>query len=95
MAAVSAVGPVMGSAVGINVAKATFDAAFWNEAGKVHHKQFPNRPQGFAAFSTWLQKHGVAQAHVCMEATGSYSYALACWLHERNYRVSLVKGLAW
>jgi transposase len=78
------------TAVGIDVAKATFDAAFFDGKGKVHHKQFANRSKGFAEFSTWLRKHEIDQAHVCMEATGAYSYALTCWLHERDYTVSLV-----
>lgn len=68
-------------AVGINVAKASFDAAFVDEQGRAHHKQFSNQARGFAHFTQWLKKQGIAHAHICMEATGSYSYAFG--LHPR------------
>ena len=41
-------------AVGIDIAKATFDAARLGAGGKYTHKKFPNTPEGFALFAEWL-----------------------------------------
>ena len=38
-------------AVGIDIAKAHFDAARLDADGKYKHKQFDNTPEGFARFA--------------------------------------------
>jgi transposase len=76
------------SAVGVDIAKAKFDACLWRP--KPLLKTFANTPEGCAAFLAWLAEHDVTQAHVCLEATSTYGDALARYCHERGQRVSLV-----
>ena len=75
--------------LGIDVAKKTFQAAL-----RIDHKKrsrlFNNNEAGFAALTEWLAKQGVDRVHVCLEATGSYSDALARYLHTQQHTVSLV-----
>jgi transposase len=75
------------TAIGIDIAKAKFDAAALLE-GKYKTKVFPNTPAGFEAFLTWWRPF--APAHVCMEATGRYGEALATYLVEQGITVSVV-----
>lgn len=77
------------SQLGIDVAKKTFQVCLHLE-GKRRHKKFDNTPTGFAELAAWLSKQGVTQLHVCLEATGSYSDALARFLHQAGHLVSLV-----
>src|SRR5262245_9223476 len=77
------------SKLGIDVAKKTFRVALHHKE-KVRHKQFTNAPAGFAELSEWLEKQGVVQVHACLEATGSYSDALARFLYQAGHTVSLV-----
>jgi transposase len=76
--------------VGIDVAKATFDATLRKgEQGKMH-ETFENSPKGFVRFHRWLKRAGATQAQVCMEATNIYWEALAEFLHGQGYAVSVV-----
>jgi transposase len=75
--------------IGVDIAKDTFHAARLSE-GRYRHKQFVNRPEGFAAFLAWLQGFGDAAPWVCMEATGTFSIPLAEFLVAQGYRVSVV-----
>ncbi len=75
--------------LGIDVAKKTFNLVLLRGAKK-KHKQFANSEKGFAELSDWLTKQGVSQAWACLEATGSYSEALARFLHGAGHQVSLV-----
>lgn len=77
------------SKLGIDVAKKTFHVALHHQ-GKVRHKQFANTTAGFDELRQWLAKHGPAQVHACLEATGIYSDALARFLHSAGHLVSLV-----
>jgi len=77
--------------IGIDIAKSSFDAAFsLNE--RWHHRCFKNTVVGFKQFERWFSRYAitVSSAHLCMEATGSYSKALALWLFNKQYRVSVV-----
>jgi transposase len=76
-------------AVGIDIAKAHFDAARLGADGKYKHKKFDNTPQGFAAFAAWLAGFGPEAAHLCMEATGAYSLPLADFLVAQGFHVSV------
>jgi transposase len=78
------------TAVGIDIAKAHFDAARLGADGKYKHKKFDNTPEGFARFAGWLADFGAEPAHICMEATGAYSLPLADFLVERGFHVSVV-----
>jgi transposase len=74
--------------LGIDVAKKTFNVVLLR-GEKKKHKQFANSEKGFAALSAWLAKQGAAQVWACLEATGSYSDALAHYLHQAGHQVSL------
>lgn len=82
--------------VGVDVAKASFDAGFV-PAGQhylatnlrdVPVASFQRTPDGVQAFLAWVeihaQRHEEQPVRVCMEATGSYSTELAVWLLERR-----------
>lgn len=77
--------------IGIDVSKQKLDVARLRN-GKLRNKVFENKPQGFTALAQWLADDDVvpAQAHICLEATGPYSEALAVWLHDAGWRVSVV-----
>ncbi len=77
--------------VGIDVSKLKLDVARLRD-GKLRNKVFDNKPSGFCALAAWLADDGVApdQAHLCLEATGPYSEALAVWLSDAGWLVSVV-----
>ena len=75
--------------LGIDISKDSFHVELSvNE--KLRHRKFSNRQEGFAELRAWLTKHKVAQVHACLEATGPYSEALALYLHQQDYIVSVV-----
>lgn len=76
--------------LGIDISKATFNAALLLDNGKLRHKVFANNPTGFQHLSDWLIKHKAQVIHACMEATGTYGEALATYLHQAGHRVSVV-----
>lgn len=80
----------MKSILGIDVAKAKLDVALQLIDGKIRSKVVDNTPQGFAVLSTWLNKYGVTDLHVCMEATGIYWEAVAEFLADAGHTVSIV-----
>lgn len=75
--------------LGIDVSKATLDVALWDGV-KFKTKHFGNTPAGFTALQAWLQTHHAHGCAVGLEATGSYSEAVACALHDAGYRVSVL-----
>jgi transposase len=77
------------ASLGIDVAKAKFDAALLGE-GKLAQRTFSMDPAGFAALESWIGEHGVEQVHACLEATGEYGAALALFLYESGHLVSIV-----
>lgn len=76
--------------VGIDVAKAKVDVALKLPAGKWKTKVVANNRPGFVELRSWLDKHGVQCAHVCMEATGVYWERLAEDLADHGFAVSVV-----
>ena len=76
--------------LGIDVAKSKFDVALLGQDGKVRHRTFPNKPEGFSAVRQWLSRQGVEQVQACLEATGTYGLALATHLHQAGLTVSVV-----
>jgi len=80
----------MNPVLGIDVAKAKLDIALRLPEGKVRSKVVDNTPQGFEALSAWLAKQEVTDLHVCMEATGTYWEAVAEFLADAGYTVSVV-----
>jgi transposase len=83
-------------AVGIDMAKAKFDAVLWqagttgNKRRNVKHKLFENNEAGFKALQQWLATQPKAELHLCMEATNSYGVALAYFMTRQGYQVSVV-----
>ena len=78
------------STVGVDISKATFDAARFGAEGKCKHKKFANAAEGFAAFLAWLIAFGGDKPLVCMEATGAYGIPLAEFLAAQGWPVSVV-----
>lgn len=76
--------------VGIDVAKAKVDVALKVAGGKWKTKVVANNAAGFGELRSWLAKHGVTNAHVCMEATGVYWERLAEDLADHGFAVSVV-----
>jgi transposase len=72
--------------------KKTLDAALIFN-GKTLSKQFKNSVEGFQLLTAWLKSLKIEKAHACLEATGSYSEAVALFLHEQGHRVSIVNPL--
>ena len=75
--------------LGIDIAKKTFDVALLR-GDKFRHKKFPNNAEGFKQLDAWLLKQSVIRIHACLEATGTYSEALAVHLYQAGHTVSLV-----
>lgn len=76
--------------VGIDIAAATFTAA-WLVKGVWHHATFEQRRTDYGRLVHQLRQIAPAeQTLIVMEATGSYWLALAWFLHEANFAVSVI-----
>jgi transposase len=77
--------------LGLDIAKLKFDCALL-VGQRVLKQSFPNNPAGFRQLLDWLAKHAVStpDTHACLEATGTYGDALARWLYQHAFRVSVV-----
>lgn len=75
--------------VGIDVSKRKVDLVLLR-ADKLKHKSLSNDVRGFEALLAWLHKQGVHEAHACMESTNIYGEALAEYLYDHGYTVSIV-----
>lgn len=75
--------------LGIDVSKKKFDVALLNK-GKLKNKKFTNDVQGFEELRQWLTKQDEVTPHVCLEATGIYGEALAEYLYDAGFTVSVV-----
>lgn len=82
------------SVLGIDVSKLKFNVCLIREDGKFRHRIFSNTAAGFSELAAWLVKHKVERAHACLEATGTYSEALATYLFDSGHVVSLVNPAA-
>lgn len=66
--------------LGIDVSKATFDAALPTSSG-FDHAKFPRNLAGVRQCLAWVRRHDHGEPLACvMEATGGYSKQLARWL---------------
>ncbi len=88
--------------VGIDVSKATLDAAFCHKDSpdQFTHQQFANTTAGFKQLLVCgsppglkKQKVDVSQTFFCMEHTGHYTLALCCFLQEKQLAYTLVSPL--
>lgn len=83
---------------GIDVSKSKLDCAWLRdpETGKLKTKALPNNIKGFGQLTDWLIKQAGEQPseiHIVMEATGVYHEALALYLFEQGFRVSVANPL--
>lgn len=74
--------------LGIDVAKKKIDVVLLT-GGKALVGQFDNNNKGFKRLKGWLEKNSAGEIHACLEATGAYSDAVAVFLYEAGYVVSV------
>jgi transposase len=79
--------------LGIDIAKRKVDVALSADNQRFAQATFANECAGHQALQEWLVTQGVQRLHVCLEATGRYGDALAHFLHEQGYGVSVVNPL--
>jgi transposase len=77
--------------LGIDVSKATFNAALETSSGW-RHEVFENSKPGFHKLVRWIEEHG--QVMACLEASGNYWVALAEYLHAHGHQVHVANPLA-
>lgn len=75
--------------LGIDISKDKLDVALYQE-GAYRTATFANERDGYRRLANWLKKQKAKGSHVCIEATGRYGEAVAAYLHERGYPVSVV-----
>ncbi len=78
--------------LGIDVSKRTLDVALIFD-NRTLCKQFKNSLEGFKSLAAWLASLQVIRVHACLEATDTYSEAVALFLHESGHLVSVVNPL--
>jgi transposase len=78
--------------LGIDVSRKTLDAALIFD-NRTISKQFKNSLEGFKSVAAWLESLHITGVHACLEATGTYSEAVALFLHESGHQVSVVNPL--
>jgi len=76
--------------LGIDISKKDFHVVLLKEEPGSKPKKFTNNTEGFESLNKWLKKQGVEELHACMEATSIYGDALAEFLYEAGYQVSVV-----
>jgi transposase len=81
--------------LGIDIAKGKFDVNLrpLETVDRRLEATFSNNPKGFKALHQWLAKHGPplsGSVHACLESTSRYGDALAQFLHQAAYQVSLI-----
>jgi transposase len=77
------------STLGIDISKDKMDVALYQE-GNYRTATFANKRDGYRRLANWLKKQKAKGCHVGIEATGRYGEAVAMYLHERGYPVSIV-----
>jgi len=75
---------------GIDISKKDFYVSLLTESRATKPKKFTNNTQGFESLHNWLKQQSVVELHACMEATSIYGEALAEFLHQAGYQVSIV-----
>lgn len=81
-------------ALGIDISKLKFNVCLIQQSSKLKHKVFPNNSAGFEQLRDWLTRQGIEQVHACLEATGTYSEAVALFLFQSGHIVSVVNPAA-
>lgn len=76
--------------VGIDVAKAHLDVVVWCADGGESYQRVVNSLEGYQDLREWLRQKSATDVPVCLEATGRYGEAVAAYLYEAGYQVSIV-----
>jgi transposase len=77
------------SYLGLDIGKSKIHAALLMGDRAAKRKVVCNDESGHQELLTWLQRQGVKQLCVCLEATSTYGHAIARLLHQQGYQVSL------
>jgi transposase len=79
-------------ALGIDVGKTDLELALRDGKDTVARTTVSNDPEGHKNLADWLQDREAEPENtcVCMEASGDFQEAVARFLHEEGYRVSVV-----
>lgn len=79
-------------ALGIDVGKDTLELALLTPQQRLHAKSVRNTEAGFKALLAWIKRltKPATAVRLCLEASGGYEEALALFLHERGFYVSVV-----
>jgi len=80
--------------LGIDISKLKFNVCLIQESGKLKHRVFLNTQAGFEQLREWFSRQGIVRVHACLEATGTYSEALALFLFQADHVVSVVNPAA-
>ena len=80
--------------LGIDIAKAKFDACLLLPDSRLQRKVFPNTSAGYELLMGWLGQYTLEPVQACLEATGTYGAALALYLHDHQHIVSLINPAA-
>lgn len=75
--------------LGIDISKDKMDVALYRDSS-YRTATFANKRDGYRRLANWLKKQKAKGCHVCIEATGRYGEAVAMYMHERCYPVSVV-----
>ena len=75
--------------VGVDVGKRDLHVALLQE-DHLAQKSVSNTLHGFEQLLKWFTNRKVQDLHICLEATGTYGVALAEFLHDAGYRLSVV-----
>ena len=78
--------------IGIDISKKNFDVCAIFD-GKIKKNSFINNNTGCAELISWIKEFGLTDPHICMESTGSYSEAVADFLYNSGYKVSVINPL--
>ena len=81
--------------LGLDIAQKTLEVVLL-EGARVTRQRVENSPTGFERLHGWLVTMEIApeQVHSCLEATGHYGDAVALFLQEQGYMVSVVNPAA-
>lgn len=84
--------PASTCTLGIDVGKTDLEMALIDEEGSLVNTSVPNDSSGRESLLRWLEDRDAAPetTRVCMEASGGFEEAIARFLHEEGYAVSVV-----
>jgi transposase len=76
--------------LGIDVSKLTLDVRLLSQHRPGPPRRFANSADGQSLLEQWLESQGTSRVHACLEATGTYSDAIATFLFEHGHQVSII-----